>query len=599
MLPPGGMAPLWDESRMGRWTDRWDARSRALRALAPGWLWAAFIGVLVSLTFHALFTTRFDQNDDVAFLIALSGWNGDLSSPGIVWSSILLSQPLLWLYAAWPEVEWYVLYLVTAHGVTAGLLVWLYPPRGDRLFHQGLFLLLLGSLLLPLWLRLQFTSLAVLMSATGVLLVVRGCDRERAGEGASKGARDKDWLGPALVGGLMLGFGSLVRASAAWFALAWTLPIIVVSVRRVPRKQWLRFGVCALVVIGLGQAGKTIYYGSEPWPSYIDYVHQSSQLMDTQDKHRIAYRAVREAGGWSANDVAIFRSWVFPDQRVHSLDSMKRLVAAARSNQHGRSKAELLERVDAQRQAHQGAFSLVFLLVGLLLWRSPPRLRWWTLAFVGWLGALLLYLALFRKMPDRVIVPAALTAGLVLLHQLERVLADERIAPLKWLPLLLLLTVLSGGGPTHDVEGLSQTSARNEAGVARLQTQLAAIEEVDPKAVILAQPTSLPYRLWPVAYTSMARTELTFLGSGWGSHHPLNHERLRKLGIEQVVPTLFERDHHYLLAKERFMPLFETYAAEHHRLEVVVRDKWLINVEQDAWLYRLAARPLPKQQAAP
>ncbi len=575
---------------MGQLAEQLWRGGRRLWQRLPGWGIAAVLGVVASLVFHSLVTTRFDQNDDVAFLIALSGWNGGLSSPGIVWSNILLSQPLLWLYAIWPGVEWYVLYLAAGHGVTAGLLVWLFPPKPDRLLHHGIFLLLLAGLLLPLWLRLQFTSLAVMMSATGLLVMVRGSDRDDG---------EPPDMGPALVGGLMLGAGSLIRASAAWLAIAWLLPLLVWSLRRISRRQWLRFGVCAALIIGIGQVSHKSWYGADPWPDYFDYVHSSSQLLDTEDKHRITYKAVREAGGWSDNDVRIFRDWIFPDREVHSLDSMRRLIAAAKLSQHGRSRKELIERVDKERRHYQPVFRMFLVLAALLLWLGPPRLRWWTLAFLGWTAALLLYLAVFRKVVDRIVLPMALTGSLAMLHQLDRAVADGRIVPRRLLPLALVGAMLLGAGPHNDVGDLVQLSARNKAGVKRLVDQLHKVEQVDPKAVLLTQPTSLPFRLWPVSLTPMPATGVTFLGSGWASHHPLNLERLRRMKIDAVVPTLLEREHHYLLAKQRFMKLFNTYVAEHHGMRVIVRDKWLINPEQDAWLYRLDGAPLANAERAP
>ena len=552
---------------------------------------ASCLALGLVVVFNLSHVVRFDENDDVAFLQMLSGWGGAKATADIIWTNILLARPLLWLYGTWPATNWYVGYLMLAHGLALGALLYAFRPRSGRLAVQLGFLLVATGMLLRLWLRLQFTSTAIMLALAGILLLLRD----------APGARDAGpRLASAVWAGTLFGLAWLVRGSAAWLILLLALPLLAWLARAVSPRRWAAFALTVAMFVGVGGAAQKAHYSGPRWEAYLAYVKRSSGLLDSRISGILGYKAMRDAGGWSDNDARIFRAWFFPDDRVHTLRSMDRLLAFAADSPVGRSRAERIERVEIGRLRYQAWFSLAGMIAVLLLMLAPARVRWWTAGFVAWTVGIFIYMAVSKKLVARVIWPYAIGATLLLLHQLDRYIPDRTIARRPWMPALVLCTgMLLGFVPQYGLSDLEAASSEYQVRAKNLRQQIRAIEAVDPQGIIVSQPTTVDFHEWPASLRTEAATPLTFIASGWAAHHPRNKALLARLGIESTVLAVLSRPHHYLLCKEVFLPLFVQYVAEHHGKRVIVRNKWLINPPQGGYLYSLGSEAIPSTQRPP
>src|SRR5262245_32650961 len=136
-------------------------------------LLTSFLLVLMIVTV-AVYTVppRFETNDDVAFMLMVSG---RVLSPeptgGIFFIHFFLSQTLAWLYRLNADVPWYGLMHLGSLTLAYWVILYAVLLKGFSWQRVSLFLLCLTSLGLPFALSLQFTKTAFLVGLGGGLLL--------------------------------------------------------------------------------------------------------------------------------------------------------------------------------------------------------------------------------------------------------------------------------------------------------------------------------------------------------------------------------------------------------------------------------------------
>ncbi|OFW54835.1 MAG: hypothetical protein A2V75_06995 [Actinobacteria bacterium RBG_16_70_17] len=283
---------------------RWARIEATLRAHPL--VWALVLSAAIAAVFVLTLSPGYDTNDDVGMQSAVDGTMGE-HSPHLVFSNVLIGLLLSTLYRAVGWFPWYGLYLYAAH--FAALLAVVYVVLADRRGHFKVRLLALGGVLavfhLSMWMQLQFTSTAMLFGASGVMLYLAVAPREPA-----------RW-GTIAVGGAMVGLSSWIRWHSGWAVVLLSVPVLVLTLRRLPWRRLALFAGTAAAILLAGSVAQAIYYADQPaWQTYFDFNAardhiQQSPLLDQLDP------AVLAEVGWSRNDLAIFDAWFFADERVH------------------------------------------------------------------------------------------------------------------------------------------------------------------------------------------------------------------------------------------------------------------------------------------
>ncbi len=283
---------------------RWARVEAALRAHPL--VWALVLSAAIAAVFVLTLSPGYDTNDDVGMQSAVDGTMGE-HSPHLVFSNVLIGLLLSTLYRAVGWFPWYGLYLYAAH--FAALLAVVYVVLADRRGHFQVRLLALVGVLavfhLSMWMQLQFTSTAMLFGASGVMLYLAVAPREPA-----------RW-GTIAVGGAMVGLSSWIRWHSGWAVVLLSVPVLVLTLRRLPWRRLALFAGTAAAILLAGSIAQAVYYAGQPgWQAYFDLNAardhiQQSPLLDELDP------AVLAEVGWSRNDLAIFDGWFFADERVH------------------------------------------------------------------------------------------------------------------------------------------------------------------------------------------------------------------------------------------------------------------------------------------
>ena len=102
-------------------------------------------------------------------------------SPHLIYGNVVVGLVLQALYQAVSWIPWYGCYLYAAH--FASVVAFIYVVLAGRRHRSAPRILVLLAVLalfqLPMWLTLQFTSTALLLGASGVMLYMSLVDRER------------------------------------------------------------------------------------------------------------------------------------------------------------------------------------------------------------------------------------------------------------------------------------------------------------------------------------------------------------------------------------------------------------------------------------
>ena len=169
-------------------------------------LFAGLLTAVIVLFVLAIFTPRFETNDDVGMnSVAAGRMIVDRPDEHIVYSNVLVGLALKQLYLAAPNVPWYGGYLFVTAALSLAAVAfacWKRDTSPAEICLTAVFLCLVGT---PFLIVLQFTRVAFLATLAGLVLlaaVVRD----------SRPARQAFWAIPFLVAGALIRIDSFLVA---------------------------------------------------------------------------------------------------------------------------------------------------------------------------------------------------------------------------------------------------------------------------------------------------------------------------------------------------------------------------------------------------
>ena len=489
-------------------------------------------------------------------------------APHLIFTNVLLGLALERLYSAAAGFPWYGTYLYLLHYAALAALVYIVMsgPR-PRL---GLRLVLLSGVLsvfhLPMWLGLQFTSTAMVLTASGVALAWVAVNRAAA-----------SW--PALAtAGTILGLAWWVRWRASMGVILLGLPILAPALRRA---NWRRFAVLAgatALVIAVGSVAEAAYYSGRPdWREWSAFNAVRAQLHEARTRTLLTVDpAVLAQVGWSDNDLRMFQLWFYTDPTVHEAADLETIAAALGSEFRSGEALHLLG--ESARGAVGWMRPMVAVSVGALAWLNGDRRRRATIALaaVATVGAAFLAAATM-KLPERVAVPLLALLPITFLsllsapeaHQPED--ADHTRGPR--LRALLLATALTASIAAVVVGGrdAATASSQHAANETQVSERLAALEAVDPGGVFVNWAGVFPRWPDPLSVWGSDRGP-RFVALGWMQRSPLALAVLDRYGLGDLYAAIAEGNGVYLIlpvpaasaALADAPDLLATYLQEHY-----------------------------------
>ena len=345
----------------------------------------------------------YQSNDDVAMrLIAESG------SPFLLFINVLVGKLLAALYGLAPAVPWYDLLLgASLVAATAALLfVW-----GRRELHWTIALAVF--LLLPAFMRVQFTVVAMLCAAAGIALLLRG---------------------HPLLGSLLFVWGSLIRFEASMIVVLeaglLAFPLLrAPTTRRLVVSKTRPFALALAAALALFALHLALDRGDFREPNVLR-LRLGEYVPDERVTPAALARLQREVG-WSANDYALFRDWfhmLYPPEEVRRAAEVMREPPSPRQG------------LESMRVFVTSMSWAILLLLAYVLGR--PRRALFSFAFA--MVVLVLLAGVIgmaaKPLPPWVALPMIVFAATLLVLR-------EDPPPRRWIAFAALLLALYAAGP--------------------------------------------------------------------------------------------------------------------------------------------------------
>ena len=503
----------------------------------------------------------YETNDDIGMQGVVAGSYGT-PLPHLIFSNVLIGLVLKSLYSAAGGFPWYGLYLYLLHFVS--LVALFYAVLSDRRGPSRLRMLALAGVLalfhLQMWMQLQFTSTALLLGASGLVLYAAA---------AREGGRRRVFF----AAGVMVGLAPLVRWESLPALALLGLPVLVVFVRRVPwRRQALFAATAAVVVLGASLAQAAYYQGKPEWRAFFAFNHVRGVLHQSTALGEIGPELLDQIG-WSRNDLTMFAGWFFNDESVYETgdlqaiaDSLPPTVAPATT-------------LAALRPLREGADDLVRLgllaALGTLAWvEGGRRGRWLVLLSTATCAATLLGLAVFAKLPNRVALPiVAFPALLFLIRPDSRPEAGRgrpgrgTAAAQAAVAAVAVAALVVGSLTAQSLE------TRHHEADAYLRRILGQFEAIDPDGLFVSWGAQ-----WPLGNSALSPWRRGGLGGparlalGWPTGSPMQHKWMARWGITDLYTAIALRPDVYLpLRPHGLGNLYLTYLQEHYEFEGLLR----------------------------
>lgn len=464
----------------------------------------------------------YQSNDDVALrLIAESG------SPFLLFVNVLVGKLLAALYALAPALPWYDLLLgASLAAATAALLfVW-----GRRELHWTIAFALF--LLMPAFVRVHFTVVAMFCAAAGIALLLRGHAR---------------------LGVLLFVWGSLIRFEASMIIaleallLAW--PLV--------RTRWRPFAIACGAALALFALHSALDRGD-----FREQNVQRIRLGEYMPDERItpaALARLQRAAGWSANDYALFRDWFHMLYPPHQVRRAAEAMQAPPSPRQG---------VESMRTFVTGMRWALLLLLAYVLGRPRRALAYFAVAMV-----VLVLLAGAIGMATKPLPPWVAWPMLVFAATL--LVLREDPPPRRWITAAALLLALYAAGPS--LPALFRYVRTKQRDAERAQRDVANLRRLGARLFIL-HGGAFPYEdYWQPLRPAAPPFPFVYLASGPA---PVDPDLPWKLCTD---PGLV------LVAYPHVPPRLERYVAEHRGAQVRF-ERVYASERINAWRCRAAPR---------
>lgn len=326
----------------------------------------------------------FETNDDALMMHISAGSLSGEGSPYLVYSHIYLGNMLVWLYGQFPGINFYPIYLYTAHWLSLSALLYFCAH-----FHGRMILLFCLFFLLPVEMlmlcNLQFTSASIMVAFAGLMIVLLALRKKSV---------------PLLLFAAVLFIISLL--------IRWESFILVSILGFFPlafefyHNRWKTFllflSLFILAAFGLRQIHESAYaFGVGETVMNPETEQQMRFIMDFPQ--RVSETDLEKAG-WSINDYKLCRQWFWADSEFYHWENFKKLSNTIVFDLSPQGKLMSLLHFIYSCCGFMAAFFLVF-----YLFRNASSKR----QMAVWIVPLLVLLAglfLLERIVPRVVIPA-------------------------------------------------------------------------------------------------------------------------------------------------------------------------------------------------
>lgn len=507
------------------------------------------ITTLFYLSSSVIFTFRFGTNDDVFMLLYSSGALINEPSQFLIFIHYFLGLFLKYLYTASDVISWYTLLLYLAHFAGTWVVIYfIYKHSASFLFATVISLLFFFGIDLLLLLKIQFTSTAIKSACVGLFLFFQSIYTKE-----SK-IRIKEIL---LIAGFLL-VSLLVRKDGLYSVLLLSLPILGLHFFLHRRVEIIFFyAIIGLSLVAANQLHTRHYYLNNGQDRLFELVEGQGVLMN--DPLHVTDETLATVN-WTQNDFKLMHEeWFFVDPNKYNAESFATLsqLVYAPHNLGDAIKSFIHGLYIFKRSMVFGCFILL-----PLLFFGNSRSRLYLLISMVSMGGIFFYLAMFRRMNERVLLPLLMTVIIVnlfifLWEKREGILLQLKVRSEKFILLILLLSL----GFSYHFYALYITNRKNIEIRENFKLAYEDLNDLN-KYLVVIPGGNFPFEGIPLLKNPNKLNFSNMIITSWMAHTPEYNKVLRHHQLYDIITDLYLRDDIILLGIDA--NILETYVWENY-----------------------------------
>jgi hypothetical protein len=527
-----------------------------------------------------LVPSYFETNDDVAFLLMVSGRVLSPEPTGwIFFMHIVLGQALAWLYRLNPDIPWYGLMHLGSLTVAYWMILYAVLLKEFSWRRVSLVLLCLVSLGLPFALGLQFTKTAFLVGLSGALLLATTLHQH-----ATRSATRGQLLRRLVAATLLLMLALTIRRESLHLVGVLSLPLFTWLAWTAWQSQRLPvfLGVCASVSLVLVLLDATHFhrYAQDPaWHRFSVLNPLKSEFIDYKHiPYTAATRPYFQEVGWSENDYHCLMNWWYVDPQVYAPEKMHAI--AAHFPLTTRFTADSLNAVASLATCLDGGaiWIVVPLCAALALFGLRNFAAWLILlATLGATGLTLVLFSVFLKLPLYVCQPILTAPCWIALWLSEDIPESRPASPWHFVRQVtggLLVGVVFGVLLFRSDTPLAKGITGSQVTVKRNHQFREALARLSPTPTqtFVAWGEGFPYEAILPLERHGYLDNFRVVAVAAGNQSPIQRRMLEIQGIADLHRALFEREDVFLSFRSKDVQgmLLTRYLAEHYAVSITL-----------------------------
>ncbi len=492
--------------------------------------------------FHII---NYETNDDSLMNMIASGYWLGVSSEYLIQINVVLGRILTFFYTHFPSFNWYFLMLLGTQFIAWNLIL-------NALFQRTYLLELLVKsrailfisitialfFIVPLLLRIQFTSTAFLIGFAGILQLWKS---------------EKWSFGRQCIVFCCIVLASLLRFQAGLFVLATCF--FFIDYQRITRY----ISVLMSIVIAIaffkvmhGSAYNSVSPKFEAWQQANEQIMGKINLEDSENLTKT---------GFSDTDWQVFKSWFWFDSLVFNKE---KIINAAATLKSSASLTTTLKR--AARIAMDQYVSLIILATLFLLFYQQKKsriLKLQSISFFVFIVFVLLYLIVFQRIPTRVTTPILLISILYLLLNIDyqSLIHNDYFTILnKYNKILFILILINFFHICMIIE-------ENKIYRTAFTTHQTIFGE-RPGKLFLGLGSAVPMEGMPVELNPVSYSSFNFLPLGWSEFTPPQEQFFKKWHIAHLPFELLTNDILIVGQQEGFDEHLKAFYQAHYNQKI-------------------------------
>lgn len=489
-----------------------------------------FLIVIIILSFGHI---AFRANDDTAMMAIASGTIDGRPDEHLVYTNVIIGLLLKNLYTLIPEINWYVGYLLatlTICGVTLLNLILYYFQKNKEIA-----LSIFALFFLSFFYFFNFTTIAILASFAGFSFLIKTLDQKK--------------YHPLrfIASFLLVLSGGLIRLQGMLLVGLLMSPLFFYRI--IIQKQYrLMIFLCAfsLIMIATIVIDNHQYTSNPEWNTFRIYnnergsIHGTPKLNDP-DTNIAFWNQI----GWKKAGYSLFTSWIFIDNQVFTVGSLKEINKTFKYSINTRQ--DMLSYLTSLLDSSMAEIllTLLILLYSLSISFGMPKQRkillWLT---IGEFIMIPVLVAVLSRMPVYIFQPVLFMLDVFALLLVSQAKDTEERTFLYPNHLVIILSILLLF-QLFLIGRVDQENENNQRSYENLVNSTAELLEPGDHPLVIIQASVLP-ETW-VSPFSAANLPFRYIPTGWMINSPPYLHVLAEYHISNPILAIYQRKDVYLL----------------------------------------------------